>query len=466
LTISSTVRKAGPFTGNGVTVAFPFYFKVFTTADVLAVKAVTATGLETTQTLGTNYTITLNADQNANPGGTLTMLVAPDTGETLTLTSQVANTQSVDLTNAGGFYPAVINTAFDKLVVLIQQLAEKLGRSIVLPVSSTASAQLPSPVPGSYIVWDGTGTTLTTAAGQATSAVSSAMAPVVAGATLADARTSMGAAASGANSDITSLNALTTPISLITLRGHIDGYQISPAGGSATLPIGAGVATDSTNTRLIQGAASNKTTGNWVVGSGNGGKALATAIANDTWYYIYAIFRPDTGVSDYCFSTNAAGLLAADFVAGGGNIPDAYTQWAYIGARLTDGSAQWKKCTQAGRTVLWDSTITNLNSGSVPTASRSTVSVSVPPARTVTALIRAAVGSGASNSAVIVSSPIEADQPATFPAANFYATASVYGTRDVQILTMSGQVAYRAFGVSIVIWIGTYGWIDNCGADA
>jgi hypothetical protein len=87
VTISSSIRKAGPFPGNGVTTAFPFTFKVFSTADLLAVQAVTLTGAETTLALGANYTVSLNADQNANPGGTVTALVAPPTGETITLAS-------------------------------------------------------------------------------------------------------------------------------------------------------------------------------------------------------------------------------------------------------------------------------------------------------------------------------------------------------------------------------------------
>jgi lysophospholipase L1-like esterase len=144
MTISSTTRKAGPFTGNGVTVAFPFTFKVFTTADVLVVQAVTATGVETTLALGTHYTVALNADQNTSPGGTITALVAPPTGSTLTATSQVANTQSTDLTNLGGFYPTVINTALDRATILIQQLAEKLGRTLQFSVSDTPSTGLPS----------------------------------------------------------------------------------------------------------------------------------------------------------------------------------------------------------------------------------------------------------------------------------------------------------------------------------
>jgi hypothetical protein len=247
VTISSSVRKAGPFPGNGATTVFAFAFKVFTTADVLVVLATTATGVEVTQVISTNYTVSLNADQNASPGGTVTMLAAPASGTTLTLTSQVAQTQSVDLQNAGGFYPSVINTALDKIVILIQQLAEKLGRAVVLPISSTASAQLPAPVAGAYLVWDGTATTLTTASGTATSTVSSAMQPVVAGATLAAARTAMGVAESGANSTITSLTGLTAgglPDNSV-LTADIANAQVTPAKLSQPLTRGTSVATTS-----------------------------------------------------------------------------------------------------------------------------------------------------------------------------------------------------------------------------
>lgn len=160
MTISSSTRKAGPFTGNGVTVAFPFAFKVFSASDLLVVLALTSTGAETVQTITTNYTVALNSDQSANPGGAVTMLVAPAAGYTLTLTSQVANLQPTDLTNAGGFYPKVINDALDRATIQIQQLAEKVGRALKLPVSSTASADLPTPVGGTVLGWNATGTAI------------------------------------------------------------------------------------------------------------------------------------------------------------------------------------------------------------------------------------------------------------------------------------------------------------------
>lgn len=139
MTISSTIRKAGPFPGNGSTVALPFTFKVFTAADVLAVKADTATGVETTLTLGTDYTVSVNTDQNTTPGGTLTLTSAHATGTTVTLTTRIENIQAMDLTNLGGFYPKVINDALDRTTIQIQQLAEQASRTVKLPISSTAN---------------------------------------------------------------------------------------------------------------------------------------------------------------------------------------------------------------------------------------------------------------------------------------------------------------------------------------
>lgn len=138
MTISSETRKAGPYVGNGVTTAFPFAFKVFTAADVLVVRT-NLSSVDTTLTLGTDYTVTLNADQNANPGGTVTLPSALALNFKLTLTSQVGYLQSTDLQNQGGFYPQVITTALDKLTILAQQLREDVGRAVKVSISSTAT---------------------------------------------------------------------------------------------------------------------------------------------------------------------------------------------------------------------------------------------------------------------------------------------------------------------------------------
>jgi hypothetical protein len=137
MTISSETRKAGPYSGNDATTEFSFAFKVFAATDVVVVKTVTATEVETTLTNVTDYTVGLNADQDANPGGTVTLPAALATGYTLTLTSDVPMLQAVDLTNQGGFYPSVINSALDRLTILLQQVAEETDRSVKVQISST-----------------------------------------------------------------------------------------------------------------------------------------------------------------------------------------------------------------------------------------------------------------------------------------------------------------------------------------
>lgn len=159
MTISSQTRKAGPFVGNDSTTAFPFAFKVFTAADMYVVKTDTDLEVETVLVLNTDYTVSLNADQNANPGGTITLPSALATGFTLTVTSNISPLQQTDLTNQGGFYPSVITNALDKLTILIQQALDSVTRSLKLPVStpSGVSTTLPLPSSNKLIGWNTAG---------------------------------------------------------------------------------------------------------------------------------------------------------------------------------------------------------------------------------------------------------------------------------------------------------------------
>lgn len=156
MAISSSVRKAGPYVGNDATTVFPFAFKVFTAADVRVVRTSLA-GIETDWTLDTEYAVTLNADQDNDPGGYVTATTALPAAELLTLTSNLDITQPLVLTSNGGFYPRVINNAFDRITIIAQQIYETLGRAIKLPISSTADPTLPTPAPNEVIAWNSTG---------------------------------------------------------------------------------------------------------------------------------------------------------------------------------------------------------------------------------------------------------------------------------------------------------------------
>jgi hypothetical protein len=161
MTISSTNRKAGPFLGDGVNTSFPFAFKIFTPADVLVVHA-DADGLEVALSLGSDYTVSQNSDQNAAPGGTVVLPTALATGTTVTIGSKVPVLQPIDITNLGGFYPRVINDALDRATVQIQQLSEQVDRSLktAFSVADGVTLAMPVPVPNRVLGWNTDGTAL------------------------------------------------------------------------------------------------------------------------------------------------------------------------------------------------------------------------------------------------------------------------------------------------------------------
>ena len=172
MTISSTVRIAGPFIGTGTASAFPFTFKVFNASDLQVVRVDTTTGIETTLVLNTDYAVSLNTDQDSNPGGSIVLTsgsLVLAVGFNMIITSDIANLQPTDLTNQGGFYPEVITDALDRATIQIQQMADELTRSIKIPVTDGLSLdmELPSAVDraNSFLSFDAAGEPLMVSAG-------------------------------------------------------------------------------------------------------------------------------------------------------------------------------------------------------------------------------------------------------------------------------------------------------------
>lgn len=191
MSISSSTRKAGPYSCNGSTVAFPFAFKVFTTADVRVVLT-DANAVESDLVLGTNYTVALNADQDANPGGTVTTTATYATGYKVTLTSQVQALQPVTLTNQGGFYPKIINDALDRVTIMVQQLSEQVSRAVKTSISSNTSpdsliSTLLTAVSNALTYSNNASSSATAAAGSASAASASAAAAAASAAALPNA---------------------------------------------------------------------------------------------------------------------------------------------------------------------------------------------------------------------------------------------------------------------------------------
>lgn len=254
MTISSEVRKAGPYDGNDVTTSFPFSFKVFSADDVVVVLTDPA-GIETTLTgSGTDYSVTLNADQDTAPGGTVEKVSALATDYLLTITSSVPNLQSLDLTNQGGFYPKVINAALDRLTILAQQNAEQIGRSVKVPISSSVTpdsliAQLTQDAATAAAAASSASASETAAAASEGAAAGSATA-AAASATAADASeaaaaASESAAATSATNAANSATAASNSATTATTQAGNAATSATAAANSATAA--AGSATSAAN---------------------------------------------------------------------------------------------------------------------------------------------------------------------------------------------------------------------------
>lgn len=135
MTISSEVRKAGPYVGNDVSTSFSFAFKVFSSGDVIVVLT-NPSEEESILVEGDDYTVTLNDNQDTSPGGSIEKSSALADGYLLTVTSGMENLQPVEITNLGGFYPSVLNSALDRMTILIQQVSEQVDRAVKTPISS------------------------------------------------------------------------------------------------------------------------------------------------------------------------------------------------------------------------------------------------------------------------------------------------------------------------------------------
>lgn len=133
-------RLAGPFTGAGQS-TFSFSFKIFDPTDVYVATALNDTDASTNLTYDTDYFVDMNEDQDATPGGTVTLVKALVGTQVVVIGSAIAYTQNVQLTNYSRFPPEIINEGLDRIVVQIQQLVEQTGRTLKVPATSSTTPE-------------------------------------------------------------------------------------------------------------------------------------------------------------------------------------------------------------------------------------------------------------------------------------------------------------------------------------
>lgn len=135
MTIAATPRRSPVYTGNGVATTYAFSFKVLD-ATTLVVTVADENDLNSAVLVnGVDYTVTLNADQDASPGGEIGYAGLP-VGHRLVITSAVDASQPTAIANLGAFHADVIEAALDRIVIQHQQQQEQLDRCVKVVATS------------------------------------------------------------------------------------------------------------------------------------------------------------------------------------------------------------------------------------------------------------------------------------------------------------------------------------------
>jgi hypothetical protein len=231
MTTPSTARKAGPFTGNGTQNSWPFTFKVFAASDI-KVTIANAAGVETVLTLGTDYTVSVNANQETSPGGSVTYLLA--NGSKLAVTGDLDYDQPMDIPSGGNFNPVALENQLDRAAMQVQQLKEQVDRSAKMP--TTASTEDIEAFTAGIVALADSVEEITTVAANVDA---------------------LNTVASDLNEPVSEINTVATAIANVNAVGNNIGNVNTVAGISANVTTVAGI---QANVTTVAGVAANVTT--------------------------------------------------------------------------------------------------------------------------------------------------------------------------------------------------------------
>lgn len=139
MTVRTSKAFSGPYLADGKKTEFDFYFETHYDSEI-AVYITDEYG--DVQLVDDGYTITLNDN-----GGKVVFETPPAAAEDknaerrVTILRNVPFTQETDLELNEAFQPEVIETGFDRVVMMVQQLGEATDRAIKIPIGSKESAE-------------------------------------------------------------------------------------------------------------------------------------------------------------------------------------------------------------------------------------------------------------------------------------------------------------------------------------
>lgn len=148
------VREAG----NGSKVDFDFSWKIYNASELIVNKITNATdALGSDLTLNVDYTVTINA---VTEGGTVHYTVAPTVLQDSFIRRNIPLTQIIEVPSNNLFRENQLQQAFNRIVMMIQQLQEQLDRTAVAAPTETTELEFPTPAADQIIGWNPAGDAL------------------------------------------------------------------------------------------------------------------------------------------------------------------------------------------------------------------------------------------------------------------------------------------------------------------
>lgn len=130
---NQTVSQLYVANGSQTTFAIPFAYVADTAETVTKVYLVLiSTGAKTLKTISTDYTLT------GDPAANVEFNSAPSALYKVLITREVDFQQIVDYINTGSFLAETHEAAMDRIVLMVQQLKDKLNRAPILNVLNSA----------------------------------------------------------------------------------------------------------------------------------------------------------------------------------------------------------------------------------------------------------------------------------------------------------------------------------------
>jgi hypothetical protein len=163
MTLSTLNAKSGPYTCNGVVVNFSITFAYDDEDEILVLRETISSGVETTMTVGllNDYTLTGGDPINGILPTTVTFNSAPSALYRITIRRVTDQTQTMDYSVNGSLQITSLEAQLDRIVQMVQEIEEDLGRTPKLKRTTTLSTPvLPDPTADYLIGWNALGTDL------------------------------------------------------------------------------------------------------------------------------------------------------------------------------------------------------------------------------------------------------------------------------------------------------------------